>query len=969
MSAGAPWSVKGIDPKAREIAKDLARRSGMTLGEWLNQMILEGDGEEDQVIPFGRKAAQAADYRGPDRRGRVRRIEDAYADREPHQDNETAQLARVTDALEALSARLESAEHRTTLAIGGVDQAVSGLLARLETTEREQLAASERLEHVTEDLRDSQGRMLDRIREVEHENRTPRSAEALRALEGALGKIAGQVLDADARTRAAIGETREDLTSLARRIDRTESRQPEPDGARLVDGVVARIAERLEQAEARTSGAIRTLESSLSHLDERLRGAETRIDADRETRFDKLAADLSQRVEEARSELVRRFDAAAENRFDQVDRGLAELTTHVQAAEQRSASAIERMGHEVLRIAQNLNRRMTGVERSSATAVERVGGEMARVANAVEDRLRKADDQQVQALERLGQEIARISEKLNERITNAERRTAMTADDVGERVGRVADKLEARYERASSEIAERIRQSEERTARLLAEAQQTIDRGLARAEERPPAPPPVAPPSAPPSAPIETQLREPDEPAFPHPAFPQLAAPESASANDIDALFEPDAPFAGFVPQNTPKARPAPIAHEPLAFTAPQPAPFAPQPAAVAPAYAPSPTAFAPQPGAFAPAALPAPPPDNAFDEAFFAPPASKALPAPAGHDEFAGETEFMSPQEVRAARPAVSTKEAIEAARAAARLGVRNSSGDQPLFGNLKGKGRLNERIQKEKQRQGSTVKTALLASSFATIVACSAVGYWLLARDGASPEHKAGGLKILAGDLFNSGSDNDHAPLAAMAISPTPAAPQTGGGDQAQAETLYQTAVSHIADGNAQGVNELSRAANLGYAPAQFFLASLYTTGESGVRKDPNEARRWTERAALGGDSRAMFNLGMFFFEGTGGPKDEAEAANWFRKAAELGLVDSQYNLARLYEQGLGVKRDPAEAYKWYLIAGRSGDEPSKDGAQRIRGLLDQGKRERAEQTAAAFKAPDAKPQSTTPAAPTDE
>ncbi len=31
-SAAGPWSVKGIDPKARELAKDLARRQGMTLG-------------------------------------------------------------------------------------------------------------------------------------------------------------------------------------------------------------------------------------------------------------------------------------------------------------------------------------------------------------------------------------------------------------------------------------------------------------------------------------------------------------------------------------------------------------------------------------------------------------------------------------------------------------------------------------------------------------------------------------------------------------------------------------------------------------------------------------------------------------------------------------------------------------------------------------------------------------------------
>ena len=47
MTAGAPWSVKGIDPKAREVAKDLARRSGMTLGEWLNHVILEDDTPEE----------------------------------------------------------------------------------------------------------------------------------------------------------------------------------------------------------------------------------------------------------------------------------------------------------------------------------------------------------------------------------------------------------------------------------------------------------------------------------------------------------------------------------------------------------------------------------------------------------------------------------------------------------------------------------------------------------------------------------------------------------------------------------------------------------------------------------------------------------------------------------------------------------------------------------------------------------
>ena len=41
MSSGGPWSVKGIDPRARARAKTAARREGMTLGEWLNRVILD----------------------------------------------------------------------------------------------------------------------------------------------------------------------------------------------------------------------------------------------------------------------------------------------------------------------------------------------------------------------------------------------------------------------------------------------------------------------------------------------------------------------------------------------------------------------------------------------------------------------------------------------------------------------------------------------------------------------------------------------------------------------------------------------------------------------------------------------------------------------------------------------------------------------------------------------------------------
>lgn len=42
----SPWSVKGVAPEAREAAKIAARKSGMTLGAWLTQMIRQSAAEQ-----------------------------------------------------------------------------------------------------------------------------------------------------------------------------------------------------------------------------------------------------------------------------------------------------------------------------------------------------------------------------------------------------------------------------------------------------------------------------------------------------------------------------------------------------------------------------------------------------------------------------------------------------------------------------------------------------------------------------------------------------------------------------------------------------------------------------------------------------------------------------------------------------------------------------------------------------------
>ena len=195
----------------------------------------------------------------------------------------------------------------------------------------------------------------------------------------------------------------------------------------------------------------------------------------------------------------------------------------------------------------------------------------------------------------------------------------------------------------------------------------------------------------------------------------------------------------------------------------------------------------------------------------------------------------------------------------------------------------------------------------------------------------------------------------LAAPATGPAAAVKPAVDGS---AKALYSKAVGQIESGDYTGVEALRRAANLGYAQAQFYLAKLYEGGTAGIKKDVAEARRWTERAAQGGDPKAMHNLALYYFEGAGGAKSVTTAADWFKRAAEQGLEDSQYNLARLYEQGYGVAQNPAEAYKWYLVASAGGDTEARNGAERTKKQISAEAQSAAERAAAQIRARPANP-----------
>ena len=797
MTAAAPWSVKGIDPKAREVAKELARRSGMTLGEWLNRIILEDDLPEEIVS----EAQITARPPRPSFETPTLAMSNPSPTPKPPE-RPSDEMGRIVQALDRLTDRIEASETRTGLAVAGVEHSVRHAMARIETAEREQIAVATRFDAAAERLEAEQARAADRLRQIEAEG--PRSLEAVRVLQARL----------------------------------TEAEATKGVPAEVVEDVVARLGERLADAEARTAGALESLRGSLAELDGRL-AATGGARAEFEQRLETLAQDLTRRIDDARSEIAERLatDSAAqvESRFERLAADLA-------ATEQRSAQAIETMGREVLTMAETLNRRVRSAEQRSAEAIEQVGGEIARIAGAVETRLARTDQMHAEALERLGSEIGRITERLTERILQSERRAAQAIDDVGEQVAKVTERMEQRYARASSDLAERVRASEERTARLLDGAR-------------------MAP-------------GEPARPQFARAVEPALElAPEPATEPRTVVLPASEQPASLAIFGDELLSRAEPLSQ---------------------PALDPANPAFGAEDFEAADGFVP-------LDEAAERPELEPPPPAPD--------------------RPQLSTREVIEQARAAARAAAAAANASRttsPQPGERRARPVRGQSWFSafKPQRAPSTWQTALMVAGGAAFLSVGAAGVVLMEGPAAprQPE-QAQPVQLSA--------------RAAMAlVDAAGPAPQVNAA-AADPASAYVAAVKGVERKDAAALARLKAIAESGYAPAQAFLAHLYETGHDGVPVNLAEARRWTERAAEGGDAAAMHNLALFCFRGEGGPADAAAAARWFTKAAQHGVVDSQYNLGLLYQSGSGAPKDLAQAYKWFSIAATAGDQEARAAA----------------------------------------
>jgi len=142
----------------------------------------------------------------------------------------------------------------------------------------------------------------------------------------------------------------------------------------------------------------------------------------------------------------------------------------------------------------------------------------------------------------------------------------------------------------------------------------------------------------------------------------------------------------------------------------------------------------------------------------------------------------------------------------------------------------------------------------------------------------------------------------------------------------------------GDAQAAEEKFKAlmedAKTGNPVAQNGLGVMYYTGEAVSKSpsgqlldnDPELAAGWFFRAAEQGYADAQFNLGLMYANGEGVPQDMTQAAELFKKAAEQGHVDAQNNLGAMYFTGDGMARDEQKAIEWFEKAAAQGNEDAR-------------------------------------------
>lgn len=442
MSSGQPWSMGGLDPKTREIAKDLAYQAGMSLGDWLHQVMRE-------------EGLASAAYSPPAYAGPV------YSPPGFGHGPFGPTPRELAENADRVAIRLAAIEGRS----GQTDQALADLSEKMAQNQDRVTQGLAGFELVLKDLRADQARLEQQVQTLGSDRSATRALTGLRALEGAMSKVVSQMRHDQGQSHSALCQIRNELGRVSDRADQAGALAQSGHALAAQSHSVSKtLALRLEQAEADQTSALARLERTIQQLQDRIhlvqaesQAGGTEASAAMAKRIGALSEDVKAQMQTVRGEMGKLVETQVEQKFDTVNVTLSEVGQYLQSSDKRTGEALDSMASEITRLGTSMDQRLTLAERNRAQAIDRLKGE-----------------------------IFRVIERISERLSHSERRAQQASDDVGNQVARAVDHISERADRSAKDLTERVRQSEDRLAYLLDEARARLDRHLAQQHGKPP---------------------------------------------------------------------------------------------------------------------------------------------------------------------------------------------------------------------------------------------------------------------------------------------------------------------------------------------------------------------------------------------------------------------------------------------------------------------------------------------------
>ncbi|HEX7777271.1 MAG TPA: peptidoglycan-binding protein [Parvibaculum sp.] len=918
MRSGVPWSVKGIEPEAREAAKQAAHRAGVTLGAWLNQIILDA-GTDEVGRPAG--AGPSASYEQPSF---------AQAPYAPQPAIAQAQidLAPVADAVRDVVQRVESSERRTLDLTRRLEQTVSQLAQRLERSEHqmENAVAEPRL---PDPLERKIAQLAERLEEAERTRgsiggRREEKAQ-IQSLEKAMNAVVDHLDTAEKRTEESLSEIRRTLSDIAGRVEKHEEEEEREEAlarTRATESLLQTLAGRLEKMETSVSTVgPQAVESALKAIAEK-----TDADQHKQTilHLQRSLSDITGRLERAEQrndETLKTFEQTVSS----IARRLEELDTPrenpFQAHLDEIAERLHQTENMTLQTAQTIER-----------AIEGMSGNL----NATEMRSRETIESLHVMLERMTDRLGRIEREAKATRTSLGMGTpgGMLAPQIG--VGGAGNGFVPGGQAFPIPNFDAPPMGHLGTAGAFGGAAD-FRSPIAHEPDLPPVhtdhsmdapPPPFAPDSEndgrrEPTLDIRArQLQADEDEAEAEISNPTLDT--AVAANDFMAAARRAAQAAAQNARGGPQAGPgaSPYPDTTGRFTAVEAdrgkrtkVIYGAIAAALVVAVAIGAMRILnSQPVVISPVADNAAAPEKSTDKTpgpgdMAA--STETTPAPVGvaNPALVPGTVDQSHPEANpedAGAPAAANKTPASTPSASAESGSPTLPAPAPAKPEAAAKAEKPAPARKPAstmtmpQRESGPTLTPVPAKPVAS-----------------APLDKAAG-QMPAGERA----------LRNAATAGNPAAQYEVGQRYANGEGMAQDL--------SQAAYWYNQAADQGLAIAQYRLATLFEKGR-GVPQDDGKARSWYEKAATQGNVKAMHNLAVIYAEGRGTRQDFTTASRWFSEAADLGLGDSQYNLAVLQERGLGVKQDLVSAYKWLSIAAKGGDKGAAQKRDELAAKLD--------------------------------